>query len=167
MTKFCSTYFNYFKRPENCIKIMSLNNRRRISSSSLILIGIAIPVITLFVVFIQTYESILSNQEQTQSVIKSHETINSLKNVLISMINAETGQRGYIITGNLSYLEPYKSAVSNLDNQLVTLNTLISGNSGQESKLGQLISLIDERLSILNSTIQTRYMMDTLRQLRQ
>ena len=136
---------------------MSLNNRRRISSSNLILIGIAIPVITLFVVFIQTYESILSNQEQTKSVIESHETINSLKDVLISMINAETGQRGYIITGNLSYLEPYKSPVANLDNQLVTLNTLISGNSGQESKLGQLISLIDERLSILNSTIQTRY----------
>lgn len=121
------------------------------------MVGIAVPVITLIIIGVQVYESIAASQEQTTLVVRTHETINSLKDVLISLINAETGQRGYIITGNRSYLEPYNSSIADLGTKLSNLHESFSINATQVSELNQkLIPLINKRLSLLNSSIHAR-----------
>lgn len=129
----------------------------KISSPHLIMVGITVPVITLIIIGIQAYDSIAASQGQTTLVVRTHETINSLKDVLISLINAETGQRGYVITGNRSYLDPYNSAIADLGTKLSSLHESFSINATQVSELNQkLIPLINKRLSLLNSSIQAR-----------
>lgn len=116
-----------------------------------------IPVVTLIVIGIQIYDSIKSSQIQINLVLHTHETINSLKDVLISTINAETDQRGFVITGNDTYLEPYNSSLADLNAELTNLRTLVSDNVDQESKLNQsLIPLLEKRLTLLNSGIEAR-----------
>jgi signal transduction histidine kinase len=80
-----------------------------------------------------------------------------LKDVLISLINAETSQRGFIITGNQIYLEPYNSAIADLDAKLSSLHLLFSDNATREQRINQsLIPLIEKRLILLNSSITAR-----------
>lgn len=51
-------------------------------------------------------------------------TISLLDNVLLSLIDAQTGLRGYVITGNPNFLEPYYSGISRIDDQLQHLQAL-------------------------------------------
>ena len=47
----------------------------------------------------------------------------ALNQVLVALLNAETGQRGYLLTARTNYLEPYREAVRSLDVQLEALQT--------------------------------------------
>ena len=61
----------------------------------------------------------MRSQEAVEEMFKGQQTRNAVNRLLQSMLDAETGQRGYLLTGNDSYLEPYDKAVltvqANLD----------------------------------------------------
>jgi CHASE3 domain sensor protein len=56
------------------------------------------------------------------SVTESYENLDDLDHVLLELQNAETGQRGYIFTGEEIYLEPYHAATQSLDSHLASLD---------------------------------------------
>ena len=56
---------------------------------------------------------------------------NQVRTVLSRLVDAETGQRGYLITGREDYLEPYNAAAAHLDGDLATLRTLVADNPKQ------------------------------------
>jgi signal transduction histidine kinase len=97
-----------------------------IGGNKLLLIAIALPLITLLIIGTKTYESIISFQEQTKFVEETHQLILSLQNLLTLIINAETGQRGFIITGNEAYLEPYNFSINNLNNTIEKIENLVN-----------------------------------------
>ena len=72
------------------------------------------------------------------------------------MAEAQTGQRGYIITGLQVYLEPYQKATTRIQGELQRLATLTPNNPVQQSNLGVLKPLIQVKLAYLDRTIQTR-----------
>ena len=57
------------------------------------------------------------------------------------MQSAETGQRGYLLTGRDVYLAPYRTAVEQLPPMLDRSQDLISDNPVQSQSLGELRSL--------------------------
>src|SRR5215831_16355826 len=57
-------------------------------------------------------------------VFHTHPVLTSLEVVLSTLKDAETGERGYIITDSTDYLEPYRSAVHQIDEDLQTLKEL-------------------------------------------
>src|ERR1700761_3232456 len=59
--------------------------------------------------------SIRDNQEQ---VTKTHQIILDLEKLMSLAKDAETGQRGYVITGNDNYLEPYNHAIASIAPQI-------------------------------------------------
>src|ERR1700733_974494 len=61
----------------------------------------------------------------------THEVVNSLNETVALLSDAETGQRGYLLTGDDAYLEPYKAATRNIDRIVVRLNDLTSDNPRQ------------------------------------
>jgi CHASE3 domain sensor protein len=75
-------------------------------------------------------ESILASR--TRDVLIAIETIMSLAK------DAETGQRGYLITGETSYLEPYNIALANIDKQVKTLEQLTADNPAQQARIPAL-----------------------------
>lgn len=68
--------------------------------------------------------------------------------------DAETGQRGYLYTGEAKYLEPYNRAITQLDPQLHVLQELTSGDSSQRAEVAQLRSLTHSKLAELSNTIR-------------
>jgi methyl-accepting chemotaxis protein len=70
--------------------------------------------------------------------------------------DAETGQRGYIITGVDSYLEPYQSALAAIKSTVENVRKLTADNPNQQRRLAALSPLIDAKLAELKQTIDLR-----------
>ena len=69
---------------------------------------------------------------------------------------AETGERGYLLTGDESYLEPYERALPELSGELLQLRALTRGAERQEARVVDLERLVASRLDELRGTIGMR-----------
>ena len=77
--------------------------------------------------------------------------------VILSLVkDAETGQRGFLITGSAQYLEPYELARTSMAQHLERLRQLTSNNPGQQASLKALGQLIQEKLAELRETVVIR-----------
>src|SRR5713226_10492530 len=72
--------------------------------------------------------------ETNRLVAHTHEVLADLEALLSVMKDAETGQRGYIMTGEESYLEPYQTATANLDQVRKNLRKLVADNPDQQRR---------------------------------
>lgn len=71
-------------------------------------------------------------------VIRSQETMTALGDVLSGVQDAETGQRGYLLTGDESYLEPYRTALRLASTRLDTAEKNVADDSAQGDRLNLL-----------------------------
>jgi PAS domain S-box-containing protein len=92
-----------------------------------------------------------SNQgwvEHTQRVQLELATVESL------LKDAETGQRGYLYTGEARYLEPYNAALTQIDSHIASLAELVPDNPKQLSRVLTLRTLSKVKLDELATTIR-------------
>jgi len=87
------------------------------------------------------------------AVTQGVELIVQIQNVLSSIKDTETGQRGYLLTGDEAYLEPFTSGRAALDGELERLRSLTAGNPDQQQRLDRLRGLVGTKLDELLSTI--------------
>lgn len=80
----------------------------------------------------------------------------SLTRVLVYMQDVETGQRGYLLTGDKHYLEPYERARAEVGNELLRLQQLTSDNPLQQERIDRLDQKINAKLEELAETIAVR-----------
>ncbi|MGA3316412.1 MAG: CHASE3 domain-containing protein [Candidatus Korobacteraceae bacterium] len=113
-------------------------------------------VLLLIVLTINGYVTFLSFQrvnrnnalvEHSQQVLLETERLKSL------MVDAETGQRGYLYTGDLHYLEPYNRAAREVDAQLDRVAALTADIALQRTQVQQLRDLSHAQLKELADTI--------------
>ncbi|WP_343557405.1 response regulator [Sphingobacterium sp.] len=85
-------------------------------------IGLMLSLLLLIAGSIASYISIHKQMESRQSLLKTKESISLIKDILNTLLNAETGNRGYQLTGSENFLEPldrsrkeYPLLVSNID----------------------------------------------------
>ncbi|MDM0113872.1 response regulator [Variovorax sp. J22R133] len=57
------------------------------------------------------------------------------------LIDMETGMRGFVITGDETFLEPYESALPRIGSELVKLRELVADNPQQVDRIGRIISI--------------------------
>ncbi|HEY9742022.1 MAG TPA: CHASE3 domain-containing protein [Coleofasciculaceae cyanobacterium] len=118
------------------------------------LLGLAsVILVTLYPLF---YWSFIKQKETTGRVAQSRLILQKLETVLSSVKDAETGQRGYLLTGQESYLAPYKVAVKTIDPQIEVLKTLTLANPSQQQQIANLRPLIGRKLVELQKTIDLR-----------
>ena len=88
-----------------------------------------------------------------QSVLRAFEVIDTARELLSLAQDAETGQRGFIITQRASYLEPYRSSVARIDSRLATLSKLTADDGQQARRVTELQSAVDAKLDELRVTL--------------
>jgi PAS domain S-box-containing protein len=88
-----------------------------------------------------------------QWVSHTQEVLAKLEEVLSTLKDAETGQRGYLLTGDQRYLEPHEQALARIPGQLAQLRQLIADNAAQTVRLLRLEQLATERLNVLQRGI--------------
>ncbi|MEO5721563.1 MAG: CHASE3 domain-containing protein [Chthoniobacterales bacterium] len=89
-------------------------------------------------------------------VVHTHEVLDSLQEFQRTLIDAETGQRGYIITGEQIYLEPYRAALSSVHAQLNRLSALALDDLPQQGRLATLKEMVEQRLAGFQKGIAIR-----------
>src|SRR3569832_1995581 len=67
-------------------------------------------------------------EQNEQWVSHTYEVINSLETLLSTAKDAETKQRGYLLTGRDEYLKPYNDANNRLDDEVATVRKLVADN---------------------------------------
>ena len=72
--------------------------------------------------------------------------------VMTLAVDAETGQRGFLLTAQPAYLEPYTNSVTRLPEQLDELTRLTAGDPDLSPRVERLRSLSQERLDLLDRT---------------
>ncbi|HEX3556296.1 MAG TPA: CHASE3 domain-containing protein [Thermoanaerobaculia bacterium] len=89
-------------------------------------------------------------------VAHSHEVLAALEALQSTVTDAETGQRGFILTGREQYLEPYRTARESLAARLARIRSLTADNPRQRSRIPLLESRIQAKLAELGETIDLR-----------
>jgi PAS domain S-box-containing protein len=92
----------------------------------------------------------VSNQEWFS---RSRRVLQELKNTESLLRDAEAGQRGYLYTGNPSYLTPYNLATAQIDSHLENLVAQVGDNPAQQAQVADLRVLIHQKLAELAKTI--------------
>src|SRR5216684_2376221 len=104
----------------------------------------------------RSYRCTIRVDEAADARKQSYEAQLTLDEVAARIVDAETGQRGYLLTGDEAYLEPYREAIKNLDQVMGQLKVLTVGNPDQQKHLHALEPLIEKKLAELQMTIDLR-----------
>jgi PAS domain S-box-containing protein len=86
----------------------------------------------------------------------SLDVINSLNHIQSELLDAETGQRGYILTGDPSYLEPYNRAAPNLLGDIRHLQEATKAGARDAVALATLRQVAEQKLAELRETIELK-----------
>ncbi len=112
-----------------------------------ILVSVAIVVYAEF-----SYRSLeFANRQMASAVVMQ----STLHETLALVIDAETGQRGYMLTGKDEYLEPYNRALLRLDEAFGRLRELLvnNGTPAQRESVGRFNGLVGKKLAELEATL--------------
>lgn len=113
-------------------------------------------VLSVIALIINLTVVVISNQAEDRSqywVTHTHEVISESNALLFSIQRAESGQRGYLLTQNKTYLAPYFEGVASTHLQLQTLTQKTSDNPAQQKRLSELAVLIKDKFTELDATV--------------
>ncbi len=79
-----------------------------------------------------------SLQANNLRVVQTHDLIVAIGQLQSEMQDAETGQRGYLLTGDERYLEPFEQAKVQIVSRLAALDSLVAQSPFQSRRLGDL-----------------------------
>ena len=101
-----------------------------------------------------TCRAALGYDRLNAQVQRTHEIKEELSAILGLVVDAETGQRGYLITDDPVYLEPYQAATSQIEGRLARLDNLTRNSAIQQQRIHDLQRLEQEELALLESMIK-------------
>jgi methyl-accepting chemotaxis protein len=118
--------------------------------------GYALALTILVILGVVSYRNTTGLIEAAQMRSHTYQVLENLERVLSTLLDAETGQRGYIITGEDRYLERYRNGTSALNLTIQTLRGLTADNQNQQQRLDALEPLVAAKLAELKETIDLR-----------
>lgn len=116
----------------------------------------ALSIVALFLVQVVSFQNSQQIEEFFQQQIRSRNLVLSLEQCLSLVKDAETGQRGYLLTGNESYLEPYYSSLRLIDEKVSAIRSEWQDDAESSRRLEELKIYLDEKLQEMRETIQLR-----------
>ncbi|WP_375491696.1 response regulator [uncultured Nostoc sp.] len=129
-------------------------NRLRIGTK--IGISFALSLATLTTIGLISYQSTNELIETSRKESHTYQVLSQLENLNLQLTNAETGQRGYIITGEQRYLEPYNAAIQVINQKVKEIQRLTADNPNQQNRLDILQPLLTERMAVMKNVIELR-----------
>ena len=135
--------------------IVSVNTRWP-REKRLIQIGFVAAASIMLLVGAESYRDTIRVAEAAAARKHSFDVRSLLSDTSARLVDAETGQRGFLLTGDDAYLEPYHAAIKRVDRMLAELKNSTADNPNQQKRLPELEQLIDKKLAELQRTIDLR-----------
>ncbi|HTE50541.1 MAG TPA: CHASE3 domain-containing protein [Kofleriaceae bacterium] len=117
--------------------------------------GFAMAGLALVVIGALAYRSASNLIEDEIWVNQTHHVRHAVARLQAQLVDAETGERGYIITGQPEFLEPYRTGVAAAEKVFGELRSLLT-SPAQQRRLDQLRVLVDQELGLMRSAIDQR-----------
>lgn len=134
-------------------------NSTNFSNNSMEVIGrwrtLAIPMILIAVMLLTIWVD-REAQKSLEMVSHTYEVQVNLSGLLSTLQDMETGQRGFLLTGDDEYLEPFNSGVGAAGVTLETIKKLTSDNIVQQNNIMFLLPSIEAKTNELEETINVR-----------
>ncbi|MBL8548443.1 MAG: CHASE3 domain-containing protein [Hyphomonadaceae bacterium] len=94
--------------------------------------------------------------ESERMVAHTYEVREAARQVLSDVKDAETGERGYVLTGVATYLEPYDSALASWRPNYEALLARVSDNPPQHRRIEALLPILESRYAELKTAVELR-----------
>lgn len=113
---------------------------------------LTIVAVLLFVSFL-TYRNVTNYMDLTLLIRHSNRVLLTAETVFSYIKDAETSQRGYHLTGDSLFLEPYNNSIKVLPHHIKILDSLLAQNSYQLQRIDTLNNLINNQFRIIARTL--------------
>ncbi|MCE1194204.1 MAG: CHASE3 domain-containing protein, partial [Acidovorax sp.] len=120
------------------------------------LAGFVVAVLATLVIALVNYRTAEVRSRTVEAMDQTTVAMRQLNLFMSSLKDAETGQRGYLLTGDEAYLQPYHLAQGALQRYMAQLKELTDGNAVQRRLVQQIDDLHREKLRELSDTIEAR-----------
>lgn len=118
--------------------------------------GFLIALVFLLLTGVSAWWSEHENGATFDSFDHTHRVNDTLDEILVEMLNIETGNRGFAITGDDAFLRPYQAGIIAVPKAFETAKKLMSENPRQQQRLAALEPLIEEKLNHAGEVIKLR-----------
>ncbi|XYI00074.1 CHASE3 domain-containing protein [Sorangium sp. So ce1128] len=118
--------------------------------------GFALPLVVMVLLGLSLFQNTQALLDNNQWVKHTHQVLQRFQLVLVQLQDAETGQRGFVITGEPAFLSPYESGRRGVDAELNEVAKLTADNPAQQARIQKLRDLVQEKTSELSETIEMR-----------
>jgi len=119
-------------------------------------IGLGLSMLILFISSFASYMSISNLISSADMVAHSNQVKSGLDEVMSTLKDAETGQRGYLLTGDKVFLEPYEGAREKALDLINKITLETRDNPFQQKNVKELQEVVEGRLIVLEQTIGIR-----------
>jgi methyl-accepting chemotaxis protein len=113
---------------------------------------------TIFLVIVGWVASVGTSRlvDTSRAVAHSHDVLQDIDAVVSQLKDAETGQRGFLLTGKEEYLEPYEATARGIGRTLKDLRDRTAGQPEQQRRIDELEGLVNKKLAEMKETIDLR-----------
>ena len=118
--------------------IIADGSKRKLGLDPVVALSLAGAVLFFLISGAVAYFNLRTLRDNNQKIVHSQEVIMALDELFSSAQDAETGQRGFLLTNNEKYLEPYKSAILAIPPRLDEIAQLTSDNLAQKPRIAAL-----------------------------
>ncbi|WP_141591369.1 response regulator [Myxococcus sp. AB056] len=122
------------------------------------LVGYVVAALAVLLIAVLTYQALETRTNAVEMVRHTMGVVERLKTLLSTVKDAESSQRGFLLTSEDSYLEPYTNANRLLPTQLAQLQALMDDNELQQRRLVTLNALMTEKLAEMQRTVELKQM---------
>jgi PAS domain S-box-containing protein len=117
-------------------------------------LGLGVALAIFLAATFTAYELDRQALQATKDGRRSLEALIAIQELLTSVVDAETGQRGFLLTGDDRYLDPYKAALPGIQDQMKGLRSAQAGGQPRQSAtLDSLDRAVRDKLAELDSTL--------------
>jgi signal transduction histidine kinase/DNA-binding response OmpR family regulator/CHASE3 domain sensor protein len=118
--------------------------------------GFLIAIAAVIVIAVLSYDSLKFTNQSAEVLTRTVETLAEMQSLTSALQDAETGQRGYLLTGRETYLEPLVAAKDKLGREFGAVGALVAGDPAQRNRFEALRALASDKMQELEETIRLK-----------
>jgi len=134
--------------------MQQLSKKPKNKSDRRLLAGFVFAIAIQIAIGFYLQESIREIRDVTTYRAEARKNAYRIKTLKSFLVDAETGQRGFLLTGNESYLSPYEAAIKNIPESFSELEKFLQDQPEQLERLAIVRSLIEKKMQELEHTIK-------------
>lgn len=131
-------------------------NARHPGRARLIAIGMLTPVLLIVVLGFSSYRLATESAESFNWVTHTYSVIAEIDATLAALVDVETAQRGFVITGRENYLEPNTNPPADATNHIARVRALVFNSPTQRTNMMEFSALADQKLARSDLVIRAR-----------